>query len=194
MAEYRRRSPLEHYAERLAEASAPRIRVAEVPFLTHLTVRTDPKSAAFDRAGEVLGFGLPIAPNTVTGDQRGWALWLGPDEWLVAAADRPGLEPALTAALKFGAVVDVSAQRTTVELAGPAARELLTKGCSVDLHPCAFGVGQCAQTTFAKAPVILLPRSADAYWVFVRASFAEYFAEFVLDAMTEYQSGPGTGQ
>jgi sarcosine oxidase subunit gamma len=175
----------------MADASTPSIRVAEVPFLTQLTVRVGPKSAAFDQAGAVLGFGLPIEPNTVAGDRHGRALWLGPDEWLIVAADRSDLEPALSAALNFGAVVDVSAQRTTIELAGPAARELLAKGCSVDLHQRAFGVGQCAQTTFARAPVILLPRAADAYWVLVRASFAEYFAEFVLDAMTEYRTiGP----
>ncbi len=90
--------------------------------------------------------------------------------------------------LRFGAVVDVSAQRTVIELAGPAARELLAKGCSIDLHPRVFGPGQCAQTTLARAPVILLPRAENAYWVFVRASFAEYCAEFLLDAMTEYRT------
>ena len=54
-------------------------------------------------------------------------LWLGPDEWLVI--DRPGTEASLEGRLRAalqggrGSVVDVSANRTTIRLAGPAARE-----------------------------------------------------------------------
>jgi sarcosine oxidase subunit gamma len=181
--ELRRRSPLEHYADRLAEASGAGVRVAEVPFLTQLDVRVGVKSAAFDQVAGVLGFPLPAEPNTIAGDL---ALWLGPDEWLLVGD--PELEPRLVAALAGeGAVVDVSGQRTVVELAGPHATEVLAKGCALDLHPRAFGVGQCAQTSYARAPVILVPRPDGACWIFVRASYAEYVAEYLIDAATEYR-------
>lgn len=185
--ELARRSPLEHYAERLAEASASSgVRLAEVPFLTQLTVRVEPKSAAFDQVTEAIGWALPVEPNTMAGRGEEFALWLGPDEWLVVSSAALG-EPRLAAVLNEGAVVDVSGQRTVLELAGANAGEVLAKGCGLDLHPRAFAPGQCAQTLYARAPVILLPRAADRYWLFVRASYAEYIAEFLLDAVTEYR-------
>ena len=121
-------------------------------------------------------------------------LWLGPDEWLVVAP--PGapeeLEKSLRLALgtEAGAVVDLSAHRTTVELAGDRAREVLAKGCSLDLHPSVFREGSCAQTLLAQAPVLLLSRGDDAsYWLLVRASFATYLADWLLDASSEYAEG-----
>ncbi len=174
-----RRSPLQHYADRLAEASGPRVRITEVPFLTQLAVRVDVKSPGFDEVTRLLGFGLPVEPNTVAGDL---ALWLGPDEWLVVGAD----EAQAAAARAWGAIVDVSGQRTVIELAGPHAIDVLAKGCALDLHPRAFGLGQCAQTLYAKAPIILLPRGDHTYWLLVRSSYAEYLAEYLIDAMSEY--------
>ena len=112
--------------------------------------RSPPPAAA-------LGVALPVEPNTVgTGGGRA-ALWLGPDEWLVVGAD--GDETAIVRALEGAegwiTAVDVSANRTVLELAGPRAREVLAKGCSLDLHPRAFGPGQCAQTALARTQVIL---------------------------------------
>ena len=189
----RRRSPLDGLADRLAAANdAPeRIRLAEVPFLTQLTLRVAPGSLAAAAVAGVLGAPLPTAPNTtaVCGDVE--VLWMGPDEWLVVApAAAAGLHAALEHAIgaEHATVVDVSDQRTAIDVAGADARELLLKGCALDLHPRAFGVGQCAQTLLARAQVVVLPRSAEpAYRVFVRASFAEYVAEWLLDAAAEYR-------
>ena len=104
-----------------------------------------------------LGFALPGVPNTTTGDGTRTALWLGPDEWLVLgpAGDEAALETLLAEALprELGSVVGLSANRTVLELRGPAARDVLAAGCSLDLHPRAFGAGACAQTLLARAPV-----------------------------------------
>jgi sarcosine oxidase subunit gamma len=73
-----------------------------------------------------------------------------------------------------------------MELAGPRAREVLMKGCSIDLHPAVFGPGRCARTALARAQVILLPVDQETYWIFVQSSFAAYLAEWLMDAMSEY--------
>jgi sarcosine oxidase subunit gamma len=183
-------SPLAAARERLERASVdgPRdVRAAEVPFLAQFDVRVD--------ADAVPALALPTGPNTATtaGERR--VLWLGPDEWLVVApaGERGTLAGELRAALDGvpAAVVDVSGQRTVIELSGPSAREVLMKGCSIDLHPRAFGAGRCAQTALALAPVVLLPVRADAFWIFVRASFAEYLADWLIDAMREYRAPAG---
>jgi len=192
-----RHSPLAALADRLAAASdvPARIRLSEVPFLTQLTLRVTPGTPAAAAAARALGAPLPLAPNTTSAGEGVEVLWMGPDERLVVAP--PGAErhlEALERALgaEHGTVVDVSAQRTVIDVAGANARDVLLKGCALDLHPRAFGVGRCAQTLLARAQVILHARTDEpAYRVFVRASFAGYLAEWLLDAAAEYRgAGP----
>jgi sarcosine oxidase subunit gamma len=87
-----------------------------------------------------------------------------------------------------GAAVDVSAQRTTVRLRGARARDVLAKGCSLDLHPTVFGRGAAAQTLLGLAVVVLLPLSDNGtdYQILVRSSFAGYLAGWLLDAAEEF--------
>ena len=118
--------------------------------------RGDPDDARFRSDAErALGVGLPLEPNTVVGGDDLSVLWLGPDEWLVVTPpDRPAapLEALREELREFhAAVTDVSAGQTTIRLRGDHARELLAKGCSLDLHPRAFGPGRCAQTNVAKS-------------------------------------------
>jgi sarcosine oxidase subunit gamma len=192
-----RRSPLHGLADGLAAADeAPaRVRLSEVPFLTQLTLRMAPSTAAATAAGFALGAPLPMAPNTTSAAGEVQILWAGPDEWLVIGPSevRARLRARLEAAIagEHATVVDVSAHRTVIEVAGSDARELLMKGCAVDLHPRTFEPGRCAQTTLARAQVVLLARTPEpAYWVLVRASFAEYLAEWLLDASGEYRGAP----
>ncbi|PZT71304.1 sarcosine oxidase subunit gamma [Streptomyces sp. SW4] len=189
------RSPLAPYADRLAAAtrtSGGAIRLAELPFLTQLTLRLDAKGAAAEAVGLALDLPLPLQPNTVVRAGESTALWLGPDEWLLVGP--PGAERDLEGRIReaagdaFVSVTDVSAQRTTVLVSGPRARDLLAHGCSLDLHPRAFGPGRCAQTTLSRAQVVLVARDEPkaGFWVLVRSSFAGYLADWLLDAATEY--------
>jgi sarcosine oxidase subunit gamma len=184
-------SPLETFAEPFAEVSGPRVRLAELPFLAQVDVRADPSDAALmARLGGVLGLDLPTVPNTAvaTPDGSRHGLWLGPNEWLIVgpAGTEGKLEAGLRTALGdgFGAVVDASANRTTLVLAGEAARDILETGCSLDLHPREFGPGRCAQTLVARAGVILHQLSPEPeYRLLVRPSFAAYLATWLLDAI-----------
>lgn len=191
----RPRSPLSGAAGRLAaatRASGGAIRLAELPFLTQLDVRLDPKGAAADAVGLALGLPLPLEPDTVVRAGELTALWLGPDEWLLVGP--PGGARELESRIREAAgeehisVTDVSAQRTTVLVAGASARDLLAHGCSLDLHPRAFGPGRCAQTTLGRTQVVLVAREEPGagFWVLVRSSFAGYLADWLLDAATEY--------
>jgi sarcosine oxidase, subunit gamma len=177
-----RRSPLDGFV-------FPR-GLRELPFLAQIDLRlaaTD--RAALEAVGSVVG-PLPLDSNTFTGGPDGSILWLGPDEWLVVGP--PDGETALQAQLRHAldeaparvAIVDVSANRTTLELRGPDARAVLEGGCSIDLHPRAFGPGRCAQTLLARANVIIQQLSDEPlYRIFVRPSFAIYLATWLTDAL-----------
>ena len=178
------RSAIEDLHEALERASARTggaLAIRELPFETHVCVRMEPASAPAVEAR--LGAAVPAGPGTFTaGDPA--VVPLGPDEWLVIG---DGVEAELRAVLTGGrdAVIDVSDQRTTFELSGPGAREVLAGGCSIDLHPRAFGPGRCAETLLARAGVILLALDEPTYRLLVRRSFAGYVATWLLDAMIE---------
>jgi sarcosine oxidase subunit gamma len=178
-----RHSPLAPLAEALAAGSSDAVALREIPFVAQVNVRADADGAS--------ALGLPLEPNTTADRGERTLLWLGPDEWLAAGPD--GDAPALAAELEAAGAgwvttVDLSSNRTVLELTGPLAREVLAKGCTLDLHPRAFGPGRCAQTALARAQVILEARD-DGFRIYVRGSFATYLATWLLDAMAEY--GPG---
>jgi sarcosine oxidase subunit gamma len=184
-----RRSPLDHLSDRLRTAAVTGTRavsVREVPFLTMVSVRVQPGSAAAARIGDFLGAPLP---QTVGEVSAAGALWLGPDEWLVVSGSGPtsvvaGLREAL--GTDPGSVVDVSANRTTLELSGPSARAVLEKGCPVDLHPRSFRPGRAVATTLGPVPLVLWQTGEESYRLLPRSSFADYVARWLVDATTEF--------
>jgi sarcosine oxidase subunit gamma len=193
MSRSERRSPLASAAAQL-DALPAGVRVRELPLLVQLDLRLDPAGPAATAVAEVLGVAVPQTPCTAvtTGDVT--VLWLGPDEWLVVApAGRTELLESLDAAVDGrGAVVDVSAQRTTISLSGPRARDLLAHGCAIDLHPRVAPRGTCVQTLLALTGVVLVVRddTASDFWILVRSSFARYLADWIVDACTEYHEDP----
>ncbi|MEV4459854.1 sarcosine oxidase subunit gamma family protein [Microbispora sp. NPDC049633] len=189
-----RRSPAAAFAARFEAASAGGgLRLAEAPFLTQIDLRVEPKSPAAEQIGTAIGVPLPLEPGTAVRGGDLTVLWLGPDEWLVLGPDgaAPELVERLTeaAAGEHVSVVDVSAQRTTLVVAGERARDVLAHGCALDLHPRVFGPGRCAQTTLARAGVVLVA-DEDGFRVLIRSSFAAYVAEWLLDASVEYVTPP----
>ena len=158
----------------------------ELPLECHLDVRADPADGLImGRLGAAAGVALPRTANTFTTSPDGTrsAIWLGPDEWLVIDTDR-SLESGLRDAAGDDAViVDVSGARTTIEIAGPGARETLEHGCSIDLGRRAFGVGRCAQTVVGRCGVAVLAVADDpVYRLLVRPSLARYLADWLIDA------------
>ncbi len=186
------RSPLAHLEERMRTESVdgPRgVRLREWPFLSMVAIRAEPTSTVADQVGECLGVDLPRQAGGVGLTDAHTVLWLGPDEWLVVSHKEPdGLTRRLQAAVADGpgSAVDVSANRTVLELSGPSARSVLEKGCPVDLHPRVFGPGRAVATTVGPVAVVLWQVGRMSYRLFPRSSFADYLARWLLDAMQEF--------
>jgi sarcosine oxidase, subunit gamma len=167
----KRRSPAAHLADRMSATGSPAtVGLRELPFRSQYEI-LNPGGDGWPR------------PGRATGDGPRHVLWLGPD-WYLLVDDEPMSEVDLPAG-----AVDVSAQRTILELVGPLAPAVLAHGCALDLHPRAFAAGSCAQTMLAKAQVVLHQTGPEpTYRILVRASFADYLVHWLLDAMTEYVS------
>jgi len=179
-----RTHPLEAWTAAFAELPDT-LRITPEPFVAMADVRIGSGGPA-----AVRGTRLPTAPNTWTPTDDGWLVWLGPDEWLLTSTGTAPetLETELREQLRpaGGTAVDVSAQRIVLRISGPRAREVLAKGCSIDLHPRVFGPGSSAQTTLGQAGVVLLSLGEDEFAVLVRASFAWYLATWLLDDALAY--------
>jgi sarcosine oxidase subunit gamma len=180
---YQRRSALAHFGlTALAgqKTDGAGITLGESAHRTIINIRGDSNDNAFTAAVKnTTGVDLPLAANTVAaaGDVR--ILWLGPNEWWVVGTDarRAGLIDGLRQAFagQHTNVTDVSESRTVITMTGPASRDVLARGISNDLHPRAFGPGQCLQTSLSRTNVLLHQTdNAPSYEIYVLKSFADY--------------------
>ncbi|WP_203336769.1 sarcosine oxidase subunit gamma [Nocardioides limicola] len=189
-----RRSPLAGLAREFMEKAVTgrrHVRLSEWRFTTMVSLRVDPGTDAAAALAQVLGTALPRVVGEVSSRGQHHVIWQGPDEWLVVSEESPDtLVPALAASVldAHAAVVDVSANRTVLEVQGAAARAVLQKGCPLDLHPRAFGPGKAVTTTLARVPVLLWQVGPHGYRLLPRSSFADYVARWLLDATEEFAS------
>ena len=136
------------------------------------------------------GCNFPPAANhfETAGERR--VVWLGPDEYLLLceSGKEKTLHDALTSTIKTShfAITDVSDSLCALSLSGAAVRDVLAKGCSLDLHPSNFGAGKCSQSLLAHAGIILMALSDDAFILICRTSFAPYVHDWLVDAALEY--------
>ena len=185
-----RTGPLHGWTARLA-ALPDTVQIVPQHFVAMINLRVDPAGAAAADVGRHLGVDLPTTACTWVDTDTVRVIWLGPDEWLVTSPFQTPqeLETGLRAAVDGrGAVVDVSAQRTTLWLTGRHARDVLAAGCAVDLHPRVFPPGSATQTLLGLATVVLLALddTGTSYHILVRASYAHYLTSWLLDAALEH--------
>src|ERR1043165_7588998 len=132
------RSPLSHIAAASSGSGGAQVTLREHALRGFIDLRLDPADAGARAAAEAaLGAALP-AENRVSAGTGCTILWLGPDEFLAMTA--PDAEAALAQSLRqalaahHASIFEVSDGRTTFEMSGPRTRDLLAKGCGLDLH------------------------------------------------------------
>ena len=193
-----RRSPLAERAAELDAAGGPRVRLREGPFRTQISLRAEPGGPAADGLEKVLGAPLPRKVGQVSEVEApviGHVLWFGPDDFLLVAGDEAERELSCSALAGIlaeavgehrGQAVDLSGNRTVLELSGPNAVDVLCKMVEVDVHPDFFPVGSAILTLVAGSSAALWRTGEDSYWIMPRASFADHTANWLLDAMREF--------
>jgi heterotetrameric sarcosine oxidase gamma subunit len=161
-----RTHPLQRQAMNAPRCAA--VTLSAAPPQTRVVVRAG--GAAVLAVGDRLGVALPAVPFRTTEYRGRFALWLGPDEWLVLASEGAELPTADTTA----SIVDVSHAITGIIVTGSRAAWAINAFCALDLHPSAFPVGMCTRTVFAKAQIVLWRTATDTFRIEVARSFAPY--------------------
>lgn len=142
-----------------------------------------------------LGVEPPTTPRMVQGRDSD-LIWSGAAHWLSVSATRDSVQSLAGMLTGVAAVADQSDARIVLRASGPNIRDVLAKGCLIDLHPRAFRPGDAALTSIAHIGVQLwavdaatfdlaVPRSmAASFWSWFRASAAEYGLEIVAPGGT----------
>lgn len=162
-----------------AGGQQPAMRI--MPVCAKITLRGKLEDAAFAAAAKsALGFAPPegVGKTTTGKTPDGISitmLCLGPDEWMLWAADdeRESLLGILRQSFDgiFAAVVDVSDYYAIIRLAGEDAEQRIASGCPLDTAQ--LPVGNCAQTHHGAAQIVLY-RTAQGFDIQTRISMTAY--------------------
>ena len=169
------------------------VAIRELPLLHTIDLRVAPSTQSFVAVTEALGINLPektgqflMGPIPSKGETL--ALCLAPDWWLILGdeeAEHTLDKLRLNDEFHFS-FVDVSGQRTTIELEGPNAQDVLAHLWDQDLREKSFPVGSVSQGLMAKAPVIICHIAPHRYYIIVRSSFALHLWSALSDAAVEW--------
>lgn len=152
--------------------------------LVQVIARRRREQAAAERLG------LDPAPGLASPIDAGTALWQAPGTWMVIAEglEEGALHGRLVDELQgLAAVIDQSHGRAALRLSDPRARDVLAKGCRLDLHPRAFRPGMCAQTAIVQIGVLLHQLDErPAYDLYVLAGYAVDFLAWLTASAAEF--------
>ncbi|MFQ5535431.1 MAG: sarcosine oxidase subunit gamma [Sphingomonadales bacterium] len=155
MARLVRKSPLGGQTK--IELSGLQIHVE--PHLGKVSLQIAPDAASLKAVRQAIGLTPSQQPNRFMGKDVQCA-WLAPKAWLLLCP--PGEERKLTEKLRselaaddHHCVTDVTDRSVALRIIGPLSRDLLAKGCPLDLHPRGFAAGHCARTIFAGFQIFL---------------------------------------
>ncbi len=147
--------------------------VSTVPFAAQgVTISLAPPMTRYSlraRQPQALETVLNIKVPKNIGEIQNGVACLGPDEWLLRAAQ--GTRLATGNGLPV-AITDISERAICLVVEGPRATEVLMSGCPLNLS--AFGVGRTTRTVYETVEIILIREAEDRFHVEVWHSFAPW--------------------
>lgn len=143
------------------------------------------------RLASALGFlalESTIEPRRACTGRGGTLLWNGPGQWLAVSPStsasrfigdlRDALEPS------GATVTDLSHARSVIRIAGPKARDVILKGCPLDLE--SFVANDCASSLLGHLNVQIHCLGDQSFDLYVFRSFGLALWEWLVDAALEY--------
>lgn len=172
------------------------IQLQEISDLSLFRIEVDPSSVAARRLEKVLGVSFPELPGQVSGDALARYILYGTRQvvaclyvqegiyLVVTRVDPVKLGRALTSALGSddGLVLDVSVNRTVLNLSGPAAADVISRVATFDMASGVFEPGQAMSCTVSDARIMLWRIDELEYLMVPRASDTAPFLVTILDA------------
>lgn len=137
----------------------------------------------------VLGLDLPPAGESAAKDAT-TAIWIAPETWLVlreAYPDDALARELMGASGDAASIADQSSGKCVVRISGARARDVLAKGCRIDLHPRVFAPGRSAVTPIAHIHTVLIQvDAAPTFDLIVPSTLARDFVEWLGLSAAEF--------
>ena len=129
---------------------------------------------------------FPEATMQVNSNKDTRILWSGPSNWLLVSTKKDILNSVqkICDDKKF-AITDLSHSRAIIELKGSNSKEVLKKGCPINLNE--FKVNNCANSIFHGITITIdmISNDPETFRIFALRSFGESLYHSITDACLE---------
>ncbi len=181
-------NPIKETPLKITTLDTDGFKVEELPYINKINLRGDFESQACNAAltGLLGTDDCQLETNTYMHNNANTLFWLGPDERLLYTNSDPGSVIEKWCSMPGTAAVDLSDYYTVLKLSGSKVRDVIASGTPFDVHPSQFRVGQCTQTRYGSATV-LMSNHADTpvFQLQVRWSYAKYVFGY-LERVSNY--------
>ena len=163
------------------------VQVSEVKNLSIIQVVEYKKSKVQLNSIQVDGLEIPVQNSKVASNKETRILWNAPRTWLIISKKENIIDNIKE---KFSdknfAITDISHSRAVIQIKGLQAREVLKKGCPINLNE--FDTNNCAGTVFHGISIVidLVDNNPDTFNLLTLRSFGESFYHHITDAALEF--------
>jgi sarcosine oxidase subunit gamma len=136
---------------------------------------------------QIEGLGFPIENSKVESNKETRILWSAPRTWFIISKKENIINNIKEKCTDENfAITDISHSRAVIQIKGLEAREILKKGCPLNINE--FKTNNCAGTVFHGISIVvdLIDNNTDTLNLLTLRSFGEYFYNYVTDEEIEF--------
>ena len=130
---------------------------------------------------------LPLDNPKVTANKETRILWSAPRTWLIISSKKNIISNIKNKCDRENfAVTDISHSRAVIQIKGSQAKEVLKKGCPININE--IQVNNCAGTVFNGITIVVdfVNNNTDTFNLLALRSFGETFYHHITDAALEF--------
>jgi sarcosine oxidase subunit gamma len=163
------------------------LQISEVKNLTIIQLVQYKKSKIQTSTIKVEDLDLPLESLKVTANKETRVLWNAPRTWLIISSKKNIINNIKDKCDHSNfAVTDISHSRAVIQIKGLQAKEVLKKGCPININE--IQVNNCAGTVFNGITVVVdfVNNNPDTFNLLALRSFSETFYHHITDAALEF--------
>ena len=163
------------------------LKISELKNLSIIQVMKYQRSKAQMNDIKIDNLEFPLESCQVKSNQNTRILWNAPNVWILISDKENIINQIKTKCDEENfAVTDISHSRTAIQIQGLQAREVLKKGCPINLNK--IKKNECAGTVFNGITIIidLVDDNPDIFYIFTLRSFGESFYHHITDSSLEF--------
>ena len=163
------------------------LQISEVKNLTIIQLVQYKRSKIQPNTIKVEDLDLPLENQKVTANKETRILWSAPRTWLIISSKKNIINNIKDKCDHENfAVTDISHSRAVIQIKGLQAKEVLKKGCPININE--IQVNNCAGTVFNGITVVVdfVNNNPDTFNLLALRSFGETFYHHITDAALEF--------